>query len=240
MILFNNKEADLENKKTYRENIKFKFDGSALLLKLNKNRKITKVIQIHSGYKLRDNGNYELILNDDYLIHFCLKKRLFIILFLIVIILFISFYFGISSQNFSYTPNDNVYIFTTTDVGFKSINLMDNYKKSTVVNEKIAPGTMGNFSIVIGNNTRDNYEYSFTFRENNLKPDGLYFKLKGKKYYELSDLMAQINGTLQAKKSIFMDIEWCWDYQGDDISDTLEGTLALDYSFEISLVSVKL
>ncbi len=117
---------------------------------------------------------------------------------------------------------------------------MDNYKKSTVVNEKIAPGTTGNFSIVIDNNTRDDYQYSFTFNENNLKPKGFYFKLKGKKYYNLSDLMAQINGTLQAKKSVSIDIEWCWDYLGNDISDTLEGILALDYSFEISLTSTKL
>ena len=52
--------------------------------------------------------------------------------------------------------------------------------------------------------------------------------------------MAQINGTLQKKKSVSIDIEWCWDYQGNDISDTLEGILALDYSFEISLTSTKL
>lgn len=39
MILFNNKEADLEHKKTYQENIKFKFEGVALLLKLDNNRK---------------------------------------------------------------------------------------------------------------------------------------------------------------------------------------------------------
>ncbi|MCI8486288.1 MAG: hypothetical protein HFJ20_04205 [Clostridia bacterium] len=44
MILFNNKEADLEHQRTYRENIKFKFDGSALLLKLNKKRKNKKGI----------------------------------------------------------------------------------------------------------------------------------------------------------------------------------------------------
>lgn len=42
MILFNNKEADLEHQKIYRENIKFKFDGSALLLKVNKKRKNKK------------------------------------------------------------------------------------------------------------------------------------------------------------------------------------------------------
>ncbi len=99
---------------------------------------------------------------------------------------------------------------------------------------------MGSFSIIIDNNTYNDYQYSFIFKENNLKPKGLYFKLKGEKYYELKDLISQINGTLQAKKTITVDIEWCWDYQGDDINDTLEGILALNYSFEISLSSAKL
>lgn len=240
MILFNNKEADLKHKETYRENIKFKFDGSALLLKRNKNGKIKKLLRIVSGYKLKKNGNYELILNDDYLIHFCLKKRIFILLFLLGIILFIPFYFGFSSQKFSYTPNDNIYIFSTTDVGFKSINLIDSYNKSTVVNEKIAPGTTGNFSIIINNNTNYDYKYKFTFNENNLKPEGLYFKFKGSKYYNIKDLISKLNGSLKAHKKTNLEIEWCWDYQGDDIKDTLDGTLALDYSFEISLVSTKL
>lgn len=240
MILFNNKETDLDYKKTYRENIKFKFDGSALLLKRNKNGKIKKVLQINSGYKLKENGNYELILNDEYLIHFCLKKRLFIFLLLLAIILFISFYFGFKSPNCPYTPNGNVYIFTITDVGFRNIDLMENYKKSTVLNDKIAPGTVGNFTILIDNNTRDDYKYSFIFKEKNLKPEGLYFKFQGIKYYKIKDLISQLNGLLKAHETNILDIEWCWDYHGNDIKDTLEGILALDYSFEISLVSTKL
>lgn len=34
-----------------------------------------------------------------------------------------------------------------------------------------------------------------------------------------------------------MDIEWCWEYQGNDIKDTLEGALASNYSFEMSLIT---
>lgn len=99
---------------------------------------------------------------------------------------------------------------------------------------------MGRFTIIIDNNTYNDYKYSFIFRENNLKPVGLYFKFKGNKYYKIGDLISQLNGSLKSHKTIFLDIEWCWDYQGDDIKDTLEGTLALNYSFEISLISTKL
>lgn len=42
LILLNNKEADLEHKRTYRSNIKFEFEGSAILLKLDKKRKAKK------------------------------------------------------------------------------------------------------------------------------------------------------------------------------------------------------
>lgn len=117
---------------------------------------------------------------------------------------------------------------------------MENYKKSTVLNDKIAPGTVGNFTIMIDNNTRDDYKYSFVYKEKNIKPQGLYFKFKGIKYYDIKDLISQLNGLLKAHETNILEIEWCWDYQGDDIKDTLEGTLALDYSFEISLVSTKL
>ena len=70
--------------------------------------------------------------------------------------------------------------------------------------------------------------------------NGLYFKLDGVKYYELEDLITQINGNIEAHQLKTMDIEWCWDYQGNDNKDTLEGNLALSYSFDISLISVKL
>lgn len=38
-LTFNNKEIDINQKKTYRENVTIKFDGVALLLKLNRKRK---------------------------------------------------------------------------------------------------------------------------------------------------------------------------------------------------------
>ena len=70
--------------------------------------------------------------------------------------------------------------------------------------------------------------------------NGLYFEFEGAKYYKLSDLMNQINGNIEANQLKSIDIEWCWDYQGNDDKDTLEGTLASSYSFDISLISVKL
>ena len=113
-----------------------------------------------------------MIYNDTYLIHFCIKKRLFIILFLVGLLL-TSFYFGFISQNFSY--NSNVYIFNTSNLEFKNINLSDNYNKSTLVNNKIAPGVSGNFSIVVKNDTNENIEYSFVYKENDFKPQRFIF-----------------------------------------------------------------
>ncbi len=71
-------------------------------------------------------------------------------------------------------------------------------------------------------------------------PNGLYFKLEGLKYDNLIDLINHITGTIEAHQSKSINIEWCWDYQGNDYKDTLEGTLALSYSFYLSLISEKL
>lgn len=107
-----------------------------------------------------------------YLIHFSLKKRLLIIIIL-AIILFISFYFGFVSQNFS--QDSNIYIFNTSDVGFKNIHLLNNYKRSTILNNKIAPGTTGDFNLIIENTSKETMQYSFMFKENNSKPRRIIF-----------------------------------------------------------------
>ena len=52
--------------------------------------------------------------------------------------------------------------------------------------------------------------------------------------------MSEINGIIEANKSESINIEWCWDYQGNDDKDTIEGNLALSYSFDISLISKKI
>lgn len=97
---------------------------------------------------------------------------MFIIIILLGILL-ISFYFGFTSQNFSY--DTNVYIFNTSDLEFKNVNILDTYRESSILNNKIAPGTKGNFSLVINNNTNENLQYSFIFKENNLKPERIIF-----------------------------------------------------------------
>lgn len=73
-----------------------------------------------------------------------------------------------------------------------------------------------------------------------LNQSGLIFILEGKKYFDFANLMSNIKGTLKAKQTNSLSIEWYWNYYGNDIDDTLEGILASDYSFDISLMSEKL
>lgn len=42
LILFNEEKVNLQDKRTYHQNIKFEFEGSAILLKLDKKRKNNK------------------------------------------------------------------------------------------------------------------------------------------------------------------------------------------------------
>lgn len=73
-----------------------------------------------------------------------------------------------------------------------------------------------------------------------LNLNGLYFELDKIRYYELGDLITQIKGILEENNKHSIDIKWSWDYQGNDIKDTLDGSLAQNYSFEILLVTENL
>ncbi len=73
-----------------------------------------------------------------------------------------------------------------------------------------------------------------------LNQNGLYFKLNDNKYYKFEDLISNISGTLNSNEVYRIDIEWIWDYEGNYIKDTLEGTLAKNYSFGINIMTKKL
>lgn len=70
--------------------------------------------------------------------------------------------------------------------------------------------------------------------------NGLYFKLYNIKYNNLEDLVFQLDGFLEKNETRYINIEWCWDYQGNDTKDTLDGIWAKNYSFELSAISEKL
>ena len=164
-----------------------------------------------------------------------MKKRILAII-LFLGFLFFSFYLGFNTQNYSY--NENFYIFNTSKIEFKNIGLIDTYKNSSIVKDKIAPGTKGAFYLLINENINQNQKYQFIYKENHIKPNGLYFVFEGNKYDELHDLIYEINTKLN-NKSETIKIEWYWDFKGNDNIDTLNGMELDIYNFEIALIPVE-
>ena len=85
---------------------------------------------------------------------------------------------------------------------FKSLNLMETVHNKTLIYEKIAPGTSGNFNIVL--KSKQNMQYMVRFESKNQKPSNLQFSIteKGKKNY----IVLNKKKSKQFKKLIMMHI----------------------------------
>ena len=88
--------------------------------------------------------------------------------------------FGSSSTSTSNVNNEIVFDMSNKNKDTKNINLLETVNTQFLVQEKIAPGSEGNFSIKIVDNEK--YEeaknYNITFKSKNAKPQNLYFYLK--------------------------------------------------------------
>lgn len=91
---------------------------------------------------------------------------------IIFLMLLCSFVLGFYTQDYSYQKN--VYFFNTSEINFQKINLIDDYKNSSILSEKIAPGTNGYFYLIISDLKADE-QYKFICNENNEKPKRIIF-----------------------------------------------------------------
>lgn len=133
-------------------------------------------------------------------------------------------------------PKNQAYSFKVSyrNIDFKNIYLADTMKRDTLVREKIAPGTEGDFEIILQTNQRVNYRIEF--KSTNEKPKNLYFKIEGKdrKYIQLEDMEKELKGEITESKSI--KIHWKWDYETDkrqNFQDTKDGEMIRQYKFTI-------
>ncbi len=136
------------------------------------------------------------------------------------------------------TKNTNqvIYDFQVSykNIDFKNINLNETIKQDTLIQEKIAPGTQGEFEILLQSNTKMNYQIKF--KSTNEKPKNLNFRIKGKdrKYNQLEDMEQELQGEITKNKKF--TIEWKWDYEENDIQnfqDTEDGQKIKQYNFTI-------
>lgn len=186
------------------------------------------------------------------------KKIRILIFFLILIILIILFlilknvkketfddiiFFKLFSQTNSINENSkkNQYIidFKKDNQIFTKVNLMETVDLKKLVNEKIQPGTNGEFEIILKSN-KDIY-YKMEFESLNNKPENLKFSIKGQreKYNTLEELTNSLQGNIAKEESKIIHIEWNWEYQNgnsSDIQDTNDGTKLKEYNFLIHAI----
>ncbi len=127
------------------------------------------------------------------------------------------------------------------------IKLEDTVNKMSLVDGKIAPGTGGNFDIVIdGTGSEVSIDYSVEVVSEVNIPDNLRFGIDGEEC-TYSSLAALVDERLQngrinydTDQYVVHTISWQWPYESDDdYADTLDGEAALDYSFGLKITGVQ-
>ena len=133
-----------------------------------------------------------------------------------------------------------------TEEEIQTINLASTINNETLANNKIAPGTSGNFEIRIdGSNAEVGIDYKIEFLNEKNLPQNLIFKYNGKSYDSIVKLNEVLNGKLNAndeqKQKSFV-INWEWPYETgvseteiakNDKIDTENGKSNLNYTFDV-------
>ena len=128
----------------------------------------------------------------------------------------------------------------------QTISLKSRQNNSTLLNNKIAPGTEGEFQIKLDATGTDvGINYAIKFENETRKPTNLKFTYDGKKYNSLSDLQKDLTGIINAdeqEKNKTLTIGWNWKYEtgstqqeitANDLIDTKEAKKINSYTFDI-------
>lgn len=128
------------------------------------------------------------------------------------------------------------------NIKFQKVNFSETINQKTLVREKIAPGTNGNFSIIL--NSNEILKYKIIFESKNKKPKNLKFSMEGseKEYNSLEELSKILTGVIMPKKEKIININWKWQYNTNyisDLIDTKDGENINKYEFYIYVVGNK-
>ena len=128
----------------------------------------------------------------------------------------------------------------------QTINLASTIDNETLVDNKIAPGTKGNFNIVIDATDSDvGINYNISFSDESNKPTNLKFIYNEQEYQSIEELADNLSGIINAndeEKTRTLNIGWEWKYETgsdantiaqNDIIDTENGTSLANYTFNI-------
>lgn len=133
-----------------------------------------------------------------------------------------------------------------SESSIQTISLNSTINNSTIVNNKIAPGTSGKFEIKLDASGSDvGIDYIIKFENESQKPTNLNFNYNEKNYKSLTDLQQALIGTINANeqnKIRTLEIGWNWEYQtgntlqekeANDIIDTQNAKQMRNYTFDV-------
>lgn len=128
----------------------------------------------------------------------------------------------------------------------QTISLKSTINNSTLVNNKIAPGTEGEFQIKLdATGSEVGINYVIKFGNESQKPTNLKFTYDGKTYNSLTDLQQDLTGTINAnaeEKVKTLTVAWNWKYEtgntsqeiaANDLIDTQNAKQINNYTFDV-------
>lgn len=128
----------------------------------------------------------------------------------------------------------------------QTIALKSTINNSTLVNNKIAPGTEGEFQIKLdATGSEVGISYIIKFENESQKPQNLKFIYNGNTYNSLTELQKELVGTINANnecKIKTLTIGWNWKYETgnsekeiskNDLIDTQNAKQMSNYSFDV-------
>lgn len=128
----------------------------------------------------------------------------------------------------------------------QNVKLASTVDDNTLVDNKIAPGTKGSFSIKIDGEGSDvGINYNIKVQNETQKPANLFYTYHGKTYTDLNELALTASGTINADDSNKVKeilVNWEWPYQTgsdeiskskNDVQDTQDGKNISNYTFDI-------
>lgn len=189
------------------------------------------------------------------------KRNLFLVVPLFMLVLVLAFSFAALTYSKYISKNPATVSASVAKWDFSSdfkyggssttnLNLGSTVNSDTLVSGKIAPGTSGEFDVVIdAGDSETDINYTVAVTDETAKPTNLYFKVQGvdTKYSTLAEALTAANlnsGRINyddATKSITKTIEWHWDYEttDGDTTDTQDGINAAAYTFSITITGTQ-
>lgn len=141
--------------------------------------------------------------------------------------------------NWSFRVNEN-------EEKLQTISLKSTINNSTLENNKIAPGTEGEFQIKIdATGAEVGINYVIKFENESQKPTNLKFTYDGKTYNSLTDLQQDLTGIINANdenKVKNLTVAWNWKYEtgntaqeiaANDLIDTQNAKQMSNYTFDV-------